>query len=185
MNWKDAPRLKLPEVAFVGRSNVGKSSLINALINSKNLARVSKQPGKTRTINYFAVDEWFYLVDLPGYGFARTSKEEQLLWQEAIEGYLLNSQSLRMLFVLIDGKVGAKKNDVQVIEWLRFNKIPFQVVATKSDRISRNVQLNQAKAISTVLELTGDPSLIFSSAKDRSGRGTLWRAIQRIVNAKA
>ena len=96
MNWKDAPRLKLPEVAFVGRSNVGKSSLINALINSKNLARVSKQPGKTRTINYFAVDEWFYLVDLPGYGFARTSKEEQLLWQEAIEGYLLNSQSLRL-----------------------------------------------------------------------------------------
>ncbi len=181
MNWRDGPRPKLPEVAFVGRSNVGKSSLINTLINMKNLARTSKRPGKTRTLNFFSVNEMFYLVDLPGYGFAKTSKKEQLAWQEAIEGYLLGSEHLRILYVLIDCKVGVKNNDVQLVEWLRFKSVPFQIIATKIDRISKSARAMQAIKIVKMLELADKSDIIFFSAKTRVGKGALWGDISRRV----
>jgi len=181
MDWRDAPRPVRPEVAFVGRSNVGKSSLINTLINMKNLARTSKQPGKTRTLNFFSVNEMFYLVDLPGYGFAKTSKKEQLAWQEAIEGYLLGSEQLRMLYVLVDCKVGVKNNDVQLVEWLRFKNVPFQIIATKIDRISKSARAVQAKKIVETLQLADQSDIIFFSAKNRIGRGALWGDISRRV----
>ncbi len=181
MDWHEAPRPALPEVAFVGRSNVGKSSLINTLINMKNLARVSKQPGKTRTINFFSVDDIFYLVDLPGYGFAKTSKTEQLAWQQAIEGYLLGSEQLRILYVLIDCKVGAKDNDVQLVEWLRFKNVPFKIIATKIDRISNTARATQANNIVKMLHLADKKDIIFFSAKKRIGKGALWGEISRKV----
>lgn len=182
MDWRDAPKPGLPEVAFVGRSNVGKSSLINTLINMKNLARTSKQPGKTRSLNFFSMDERFFLVDLPGYGFAKISQSEQKKWQQAIEGYLLNSEQLKMLFVLIDSKVGAKSNDVQLVEWLRFNNVPFQVICTKVDRVSNNEKTKQEKLIKTALGFDESAKFLFFSSKDRTGRGALWGEISGIIS---
>ncbi|MCB0275324.1 MAG: YihA family ribosome biogenesis GTP-binding protein [Calditrichaeota bacterium] len=182
MDWRDAPDPVLPEMAFVGRSNVGKSSLINCLIARKNLARVSKQPGKTRSINYFRIDEAFYLVDLPGYGFARASRGEKETWRKAIEGYLLNSPQLKMLFVLVDGRVGAKESDIMLVEWLRHNNIPHQIVATKIDKVKSSQMARQQKDIQNALGLGEDNRLIAFSAITQAGRGALTGLMGRILS---
>jgi GTP-binding protein len=181
VNLKDSPLPALPEIAFVGRSNVGKSSLINCLVNIKNFARVSKQPGKTQTINYFWVDDRFYFVDLPGYGFARVSKQAQKSWRKIIEDYLLNSKTLKGLIVLLDSKVGPKDNDLQLIEWLRFNNIPYRVVATKVDKISKSARQTQAKLIYEKLSLNPREPLVFFSAKDRTGKEEILKYINEIL----
>jgi len=178
LNLKERPENKLPEVAFVGRSNVGKSSLINCLVNIHNFARVSKKPGKTRTINYFNIDEKFYLVDLPGYGFAKISKSERQKWQKAIEPYIKENPHLKRLYVLIDAKVGPKESDQQLIHWLRYEGIPFEIVATKADQISRGKQKSQEKLIREKLALSNDTPVLFFSAKNRMGRQELIRSIQ-------
>ncbi len=126
------------EVAFVGRSNVGKSSLINALANQKQLARVSNTPGRTQLINLFRCDEGDALgtiVDLPGYGYAKASKAVRRDWPEMIEGYLLDRDHLVMVFVLVDGEIGPTKLDVQMLDWLRYHEVPHTVVATKHDKV--------------------------------------------------
>ena len=126
------------EVAFVGRSNVGKSSLINALANRKQLARVSNTPGRTQVINLFSLDggpDSGTVVDLPGYGFAKASKAVRRDWPEMIEGYLLDREELAMVFVLVDGPIGPTELDVQMLEWLRYNGVPHTVVATKLDKV--------------------------------------------------
>ncbi len=173
VNLTDKPALRRPEFAFVGRSNVGKSSLINCLVNRKNIARVSKNPGKTDTINFFEIDESFYLVDLPGYGFARRSRDTKKDWQRMIEAYLLGSKDLRTVFVLVDSKVGAKESDGQLVEWLRFHKLPFKIIATKSDKISRSRQRQCAQEILRSLKLPEENPLIFFSAKNKQGRELL------------
>lgn len=123
------------EVAFVGRSNVGKSSLINALANQRQLARVSNTPGRTQLINIFEVKNGGTIVDLPGYGYAAVPQRIKQTWQRMIEGYLLDRESLVMVFVLVDGEIGPTKLDVQMLEWLRENGVPHTVVATKSDKV--------------------------------------------------
>lgn len=179
----EAPKPALPEVAFVGRSNVGKSSLINCLVNIKNFARVSKQPGKTRTINYFSIDDSIYFVDLPGYGFAKTSKKEQLNWQKAIEGYLLNSPHLKMLFVLIDSKVGAKESDRQLVEWLEYHRIPYTLVATKADKLSRSARQQQIEKIRKALGVGEAQPIFIFSAKDRTGKRELLDFIGQLIRS--
>ena len=146
------------EVAFVGRSNVGKSSLVNALANRKQLARVSNTPGRTQVINLFSVDDTgayddstagATLVDLPGYGYAKASKSIKRDWPEMIEGYLLGREELAMVFVLIDGPIGPTPLDQQMLEWLRYNGVPHTVVATKSDKVKsskRATRCNQLAA---------------------------------------
>ena len=178
LNPKDAPQPARPEFAFVGRSNVGKSSLINTLVNIKNFARVSKQPGKTRAINYFNINDAFYLVDLPGYGFAKISKTEQKKWQRAIEGYLVNNPRLRLLFVLVDAKVGPKATDVQLVEWLQYNGIPFQVVATKIDQVGRSKWQQVQTTIAETFHLMPGTPIVLFSAKNRTGRGDIWQIIE-------
>jgi len=123
------------EVTFVGRSNVGKSSVLNALCQQKQLARTSPLPGKTRTINVYKIDHRFCLVDLPGYGFATGPASEREQWQDMIEGYLTGRPSLRMIFVLIDAEVGPTKLDLQMIEWLRYQGLPRSIIATKIDKV--------------------------------------------------
>lgn len=174
----DAPTPLLPEFAFVGRSNVGKSSLINTLVNIKNFARVSKQPGKTRAVNYFIINNAFYLVDLPGYGFARVGKGEKRKWQEAIEGYLLENAQLQLLFVLIDAKVGVKPTDRQLMEWLQYHQIPFQIIATKVDQIGRSQWHTVEQTIRKELHLLPEQSVVFFSAKNRIGRDVVWSIIE-------
>lgn len=181
LSAKERPKPALPEIAFVGRSNVGKSSLINCLVNIKNFARVSKQPGKTRMINYFSVDNAFYLVDLPGYGFAKVARSAQVDWQQMIEAYLLNNPQLRCILVLIDSKVGAKENDRQLVEWLEFNRAPYRLVATKVDKISRSERAVQARKIREALNQDPQKPLLFFSAKDRTGREDILKYIAELL----
>lgn len=176
------PEPALPEVVFAGRSNVGKSSLINCLVNQRNFARVSKKPGKTQTINFFNIDNKFYLVDLPGYGYARRSKVQQDSWDKSIEDYLLNSPELLIILVLIDSKVGVKQNDQQLIEWLDFNQIGFQIVATKADQISRSQQAKQEQRIRDDLALPLTYPILFFSSKDRTGRQELIRLLDNLLS---
>lgn len=128
------PAHALPEFAFIGRSNVGKSSLINTLFGRKDLARVSKQPGKTRSINFFLVEDAFYMVDLPGYGYARHSKEQRQQWQKMVRSYFLDRYQLTCVFVLLDSNIPLQKTDQSFINWLGRHQIPFHLIFTKSDR---------------------------------------------------
>ena len=129
------PKEERPEYAFIGRSNVGKSSLINMLTGRNGLARISKKPGKTRMINYFLVEEQWYLVDLPGYGYAKISKKKRRDWEIMIEGYLQHRNTLACAFVLIDANIPAQKIDIEFMNWLGDKKIPFAIIYTKTDRL--------------------------------------------------
>jgi len=167
---KDRPIPLLPEFAFAGRSNVGKSSLINCLLNRKNIAHVSKQPGKTRTLNYFSVNEEFYLVDLPGYGYAKVPIREKEKWRIMIENYLTRNEYLVTLFVLIDAFVGMQKNDSQLLDWLLFERVPFKLIMTKADKISNNVKAQRLSDIRKFEKKGRNIPTIFFSAKSKAGR---------------
>lgn len=129
------PAPKLPEYAFIGRSNVGKSSLINMLTNKKSLAKTSGKPGKTRLLNHFLINKEWYLVDLPGYGYAKVPKAERLKWEKMLQNYILKRENLYCLFVLIDVRHPAQKADLEFMEWLGISQIPFSIVFTKSDKL--------------------------------------------------
>ncbi|MCL4142226.1 UNVERIFIED_CONTAM: hypothetical protein GTU68_051665, partial [Idotea baltica] len=139
--FKSSPSLNqcpppdLPEFAFIGRSNVGKSSLINMLCGRKQIAKTSSTPGKTQLINHFLVDEQWYIVDLPGYGYAKVSKKERLKWKHFIDAYLINRPSLQCVLLLIDVRIPAQKSDIEFANWLGEHGIPFVIVFTKSDKL--------------------------------------------------
>ncbi|APF19154.1 ribosome biogenesis GTP-binding protein YihA/YsxC [Caldithrix abyssi] len=153
-----------PEVAFLGRSNVGKSSLINAVLGKKNLALTSSSPGKTRGINYFLVDKKYFFVDLPGYGFAKISKSERLKWQKLIESYLLQSKLLKILCLLIDSRRDIMESDAQMVDWLQYQEKPFFIVLTKTDKLSKN-QLRQV--IKKYQDFFPDNHILPFSIKDK------------------
>jgi GTP-binding protein len=157
------------EVAFVGRSNVGKSSLINALANRKQLARVSNTPGRTQLINVFEVESKRpargTMVDLPGYGFAKASKSVKRGWPEMIEGYLLGRENLAMVFVLVDGAIGPTQLDVQMLDWLRYHGVPHTVVATKFDKVKSSKRATRKKELAAGCALDeGDIVWVSASA---------------------
>ncbi|OLE74027.1 MAG: hypothetical protein AUG12_02650 [Acidobacteria bacterium 13_1_20CM_2_57_8] len=139
----DFPRDKRPEVAFCGRSNIGKSSLLNTLTNSRGLARTSASPGRTQTINFFLVDERMYFVDLPGYGYAKVAKTVRESWGPMVEGYLHDREQLRLVLMLVDSRIEPTESDTLMKQWLDHHRIPNAVVLTKADKISRS-ELNQA-----------------------------------------
>ena len=139
----DFPRDKRPEVAFCGRSNIGKSSLLNTLTNSRGLARTSASPGRTQTINFFLVDERMYFVDLPGYGYAKVAKTVRESWGPMVEGYLHDREQLRLVLMLVDSRIEPTESDTLMKQWLDHHRIPNAVVMTKADKISRS-ELNQA-----------------------------------------
>ena len=168
-----------PEIAVIGRSNVGKSSLINTLFNRKNLAKISSTPGKTRLINYFLVDNQIYFVDLPGYGYAKLSKKLRQNWQREIENYLKNNQQLKLVFLLLDSRHEIMENDKLMIEWLSYYRVSFILVLTKSDKISNNQYRTMSFKISR--EYPNSEILRFSS-KNKIGRENLLKIIEQVNN---
>jgi GTP-binding protein len=171
------PSPRYPEVAVVGRSNVGKSSFINVLFNRKNLAKTSSKPGKTRLINYFLVDERIYVVDLPGYGFARTSKSVQEQWKKNIEAYLKENEYLRLVFLLLDSRHNLLPIDQLMIEWLQFYQIGLVLIATKSDKVSNN----RIRILSReITEKYPDLHIVSFSAKTKSGRARVLDILESI-----
>ncbi len=142
------PSPTLPEYAFIGRSNVGKSSLINMLTNHKKLAKTSSTPGKTQLINHFLINDSWYLVDLPGYGFARSSKSDRKAWKKMIDAYLLTRRNLMCTFLLIDSRIPLQKNDLEFMTWLATHQLPFVIVYTKSDKLSAK-KINSKHKVNT------------------------------------
>ena len=174
------PREPLPQIAFSGRSNVGKSSLLNTLLNRKKLARVSATPGKTITVNFYNVDRKIYLVDLPGYGFAKRPREEKELWSELTEGYFLKNPSqdaLKLVLQLIDARIGPTDDDIMMINYLIDNGIPFRVVATKADKLSKTALEKQINDLHNEYFLGTNIEIIPFSSETAMGKDILWNEI--------
>ncbi len=178
---EDFLRDGLAEVAFVGRSNVGKSSLLNRLVGRKGLARISSSPGRTRAINYFLINERFYFVDLPGYGYAKVSKSERRSWTALMEKYL-RRQTGGLVFQLVDGKVGATPLDVQAAEYLDSLGVEPAVVATKVDKVSRGRRQMALAGIRRELGLNTDTEVIPFSAVTGEGAREIWRVITSFLD---
>ena len=169
-----------PEIAFAGKSNVGKSSLINGLINRKSLARTSSQPGKTQTINFYHVNDTMYLVDLPGYGYAKVSEEIKAKWGQMIERYLNTSPMLKAVFLLIDIRHEPSANDRNMYDWIIHNGFQPIIIATKLDKIKRSQLQKQIKLIRETLEVEKDTIVIPFSAETKQGREEIWNLIDEI-----
>ena len=169
--WQDCPEPNLPEYAFIGRSNVGKSSLINAMLNHKDLAKTSQTPGKTQLINHFLINESWYLTDLPGYGYARVSKSMRRDFEKIITNYILNRKNLVNLFVLVDARHTPQKIDVEFIEWCGENGVPFSIVFTKSDKLKPNTVISNVEDYKTELLKTWEdlPEIYVTSAEKKLG----------------
>lgn len=178
---KQLPPLELPEIAFAGRSNVGKSSLINALTGRKKLVKVSARPGKTQGLNFFRVGDQFFLVDLPGYGFAKVPKQMQDGWQALISTYLEQRQTLRCVVVIMDIRHEPKAQDTQLIEWLKQNSIPCLPVYTKIDKVSGSIREKNARLLDAGHTLHAGERVLFS-AKTGQGRDKLEAALARFLS---
>ncbi len=181
-NEGQCPRHILPEYAFIGRSNVGKSSLINMMMNRKDLARTSSTPGKTQTLNFYYVDESWYIVDLPGYGYAKTSKTNRAKWQKMIRNYLKHRSSLYCLFVLLDARLPLQKVDKEFLDWVGMNRIPFAIVFTKMDKTKKSKTEDHTDNIrKELLEYWEELPVQFeTSAEEKTGRDEILSYISEI-----
>ena len=174
------PENTLPEFAFAGKSNVGKSSLINALMNRKSLARISSQPGKTQTINFYNVNGAMYLVDLPGYGYAKVSKSEKQRWAGLVEGYLADDRNLTLVFQLVDFRHPPTADDVMMINFLIDNGIPFVVVLTKADKLSKKERAARRESLMNEIPCAEDIHMIEFSAMNGEGVEEIRQIIEDI-----
>ena len=175
------PETPFPEVAFAGKSNVGKSSLINALMNRKSYARTSSQPGKTQTINFYNINDELYFVDLPGYGYAKVSQQEKEKWGKMIEKYLHRSKVLQAVFLLVDIRHEPSANDRQMYEWILANGYHPIVVATKLDKINRSQIAKQVKLVKQGLGVDKDTIVIPFSAETKQGREEIYALIDQLT----
>ncbi|MBO5303614.1 MAG: YihA family ribosome biogenesis GTP-binding protein [Lachnospiraceae bacterium] len=178
------PENTLPEVAFAGKSNVGKSSLINALMNRKSLARTSAQPGKTQTINFYNINQEMYLVDLPGYGYAKVSEAEKKKWGVMIENYLHSSKQLRAVFLLIDIRHDPSANDKMMYDWMVYQGFEPIIIATKLDKIKRSQVQKNVKAIRVGLNVRPGTQIFPFSAETKQGRDEIWEYMDALVYAQ-
>lgn len=175
------PANSRPEVAFAGKSNVGKSSLINALMNRKSLARTSAQPGKTQTINFYNINDEIYFVDLPGYGYARASESVKAQWGRMIERYLHTSKQLRTVFLLIDIRHDPGENDRIMYDWIRRQGYQPVIIATKADKLKRSQLAKMTQAIRTGLQAGQDTTIIPFSAETKQGREEIYALLDAIL----
>ena len=177
------PQPDMPEFAFIGRSNVGKSSLINMLVEKKDLAKTSSQPGKTQLINHFIINDEWYLVDLPGYGYAKTSMENRKRWRMMIENYLLKRENLLTVFVLIDSRIEPQKNDLEFINFLGENGVPIKLIFTKTDKQSAKKTQDSLELFKQTLSEYWEelPEIILTSSENKTGRGEVLETIENII----
>ena len=175
------PTTQLPEIAFAGRSNVGKSSIINSLANRKRIARVGARPGMTRQINFYNNDEKFYFVDLPGYGYASVSKSEKTWWGEIIDTYLSTRITLKLVVLLVDIRHEPSKEDKLMHEWLVHHQVPYIVVATKSDKVSRSQMNLRLKDITKSLNIISPARLLSYSSENKQGKDELLDIIEEYI----
>lgn len=181
-DWRKCPSPNLPEYAFIGRSNVGKSSLINMLVNNKSLAKTSSKPGKTQTINHFLINKNWYLVDLPGYGFAKISKTTREKWQKMISDYLLFRENLQVVFVLVDARLEPQQIDIDFINNLGEKGIPFAIIFTKTDKNSTSKTMSNVQKMKNVLAESWEelPTMMKSSAISGAGKEEILNFIEEI-----
>lgn len=175
------PDNQLPEIAFAGKSNVGKSSLINAMMNRKSLARTSSQPGKTQTINFYNINDAMYLVDLPGYGYAKVAESEKVKWGKMIENYLHTSKQLKAVFLLIDIRHTPGTNDKTMYDWIVYQGYKPIIIATKLDKLKRSQVQKALKEVRTGLGLNADDIVIPFSAETKQGRDEIWALMDELI----
>lgn len=179
------PDNRLPEIAFAGKSNVGKSSLINALMNRKSLARTSSQPGKTQTINFYNINDAMYLVDLPGYGYAKVSESERAKWGKMIENYLHTSRQLKAVFLLVDIRHTPGANDKTMYDWIVYHGYQPIIIATKLDKLKRSQVQKALKEVRTGLGLAPGDIVIPFSAQTKQGREEIWALMDELIGVEA
>ena len=178
-------RSPLPQIAFSGRSNVGKSSLINTLLNRKSMARVSSSPGKTITINFYDVDSKLYLVDLPGYGYAKRTLEDKKKWSMLVDGYFTNNPNLDLLTLvcqLVDSRVGLTKDDCDMVSFLNEMDLPYVIIATKTDKLNKTEREKAVKALVSNPVLRPGTQIILFSSESKEGKNDVWDAILSSAN---
>lgn len=182
-SYKQCPQDKRPEFAFIGRSNVGKSSLINMLLGRKHLAKVSGSPGKTQLINHFLVNEAWYLVDLPGYGWARASQAQRAAWQKMTSNYLLHREALVGVFVLVDARLQPQKIDIALINWLGASQVPVAILLTKADKVSKQQVRIHLTALKQVLRDNWAvlPAFLVTSSHKQTGQQAVLALIQNML----
>ena len=174
------PRNAIPQIAFSGRSNVGKSSLINTLLNRKSMARVSSAPGKTITVNFYDVDSKLFLVDLPGYGYAKRTKEDQIRWSNLVDGYFTknpNIDLLNLVLQLVDSRVGFTKDDMDMISFMNDADIPYVIVATKTDKLNKTEREKAVNALVTDPSILPGTQIILFSSESKEGKNDVWDVI--------
>jgi GTP-binding protein len=182
-DYRKCPPPEMPEFAFIGRSNVGKSSLINTLVARKNLAKTSGTPGKTQLINHFLINENWYLVDLPGYGYAKTSKTNRAKWEKMISTYLLNRENLVTTFILIDSRLEPQKVDKEFMTWMGENSLPFVIAFTKTDKMTKNRLAGNVKLWKEFLQSRWEelPLSILTSSKTKLGKEDILKVIEGMM----
>ena len=182
-DYRKCPPPTIPEFSFIGRSNVGKSSLINTLVSRKNLAKTSGTPGKTRLINHFLINDEWYLVDLPGYGYAKTSKSNRASWEKMISNYLLNRENLISTFILIDSRLEPQKVDKEFLTWMGENELPFVIAFTKTDKITKTKLAGNIKLWKEFLQIYWEelPLSILTSSKTKLGKEDVLEVIEKMM----
>jgi GTP-binding protein len=183
-DYRKCPPPGMPEFAFIGRSNVGKSSLINTLVTRKNLAKTSGTPGKTQLINHFLINEEWYLVDLPGYGYAKTSKSNRASWEKMISTYLLNRENLISTFILIDSRLEPQKVDKEFMTWMGENELSFVIAFTKTDKITKTKLAGNIKLWKEFLQSRWEelPLSILTSSKTKLGKEDVLKVIEKMMD---
>jgi GTP-binding protein len=176
------PNTIVPEIAFAGKSNVGKSSMINALLNRRSLARTSSQPGKTQTLNFYNINDEFNFVDLPGYGYAKVSKAEKSKWADMIDSYLHGRQQLKEVILLVDIRHEPGKNDMQMYEWIKSFGFTGYIIATKADKLSRSQQMKSLNDIKKTMQIKDDNLIFPFSATSKFGVEEIWVLFESILN---
>jgi GTP-binding protein len=177
------PPATMPEIAFVGRSNVGKSSLMNTLVGRKQLAKTSQTPGRTQLINFFSVNKSIFFVDLPGYGFARVPRSVRKEWGDMIETYLRERQNLAMVVFILDIRRDPSDDDLSLLDWLENYRIPFTAILTKSDKLSNNQAIGRKRTIEKLLGANTQKETMLFSAKTQKGREDLWNIIENHLSS--